>query len=69
MEIDPLGSGDAFAAGFLFMYLAREDDLEGAMKFAASAAALKRTIPGDLALIDPEEIRLAQGRSGEDIQR
>jgi 2-dehydro-3-deoxygluconokinase len=53
-EIDPLGSGDAFAAGFLYGYLT-DGDLEAALQIGVSAAALKRTIPGDLALITLEE--------------
>lgn len=55
-EVDPLGSGDAFAAGFLFGYLT-DGNLASALQLGASAAALKRTIPGDLALISLEDLQ------------
>ena len=61
-QIDLLGSGDAFSAGFLYAYLTN-DDLEAALQVGTSAAALKRTIPGDLALITLEEIRQVNDRT------
>lgn len=61
-EVDPLGSGDAFAAGFLYGYLT-DDNVESTLQLGASAAALKRTIPGDLALISLEDIRQANDHS------
>ena len=67
-EIDPLGSGDAFSAGFLYGYLA-DGDLEAALRLGASAAALKRTIPGDLALITLEEVLRGNARTPGQIMR
>jgi 2-dehydro-3-deoxygluconokinase len=52
--IDPVGAGDAFAAGFLHGYL--EGDLERALRYAPAMAALKMTISGDLAVITPKEL-------------
>ena len=42
-----LGSGDAFAAGFLAASLAGES-LEHALRLGVATATLKRTIPGDM---------------------
>jgi 2-dehydro-3-deoxygluconokinase len=52
--VDPVGAGDAFAAGFLHGYL--DDDLERALQLAPAMAALKMTISGDLAVITPAEL-------------
>jgi 2-dehydro-3-deoxygluconokinase len=52
--VDPVGAGDAFAAGFLHGYL--EGDLERSLQYAPAMAALKMTISGDLAVITPEEL-------------
>jgi 2-dehydro-3-deoxygluconokinase len=69
-EVDPLGSGDAFASGFLYVYLtAGEDQVERALQLGASAAAMKRTIAGDLALISLEEIQQVLSDSGDQIRR
>lgn len=69
-DIDPLGSGDAFASGFLYVYLTGgADDVERALRFGASAAAMKRTIAGDMALISLEEIQQVLSDSGEQIRR
>jgi 2-dehydro-3-deoxygluconokinase len=67
-EVDPLGSGDAFAAGFLYGYLT-DGNLESALQLGVSAAALKRTIPGDLALISLEDIRQAGDYNEGQIKR
>jgi 2-dehydro-3-deoxygluconokinase len=62
--IDPVGAGDAFAAGFLHGYLT--DDLDYALRAAAGMAALKMTIRGDLAVVTPDELNavLHQQRGG-----
>jgi 2-dehydro-3-deoxygluconokinase len=52
--VDPVGAGDAFAAGFLHGYL--DNDLELALEYAPAMAALKMTINGDLAVITPAEL-------------
>jgi 2-dehydro-3-deoxygluconokinase len=47
VTVDRIGSGDAFAAGFLSGYLAGAP-LEQSLRLGVAAAALKRTIPGDI---------------------
>lgn len=51
--VDPLGAGDAFSAGFLAGLLA--DGPRRGLELAGAAAALKQSIPGDLAVIDAGE--------------
>jgi 2-dehydro-3-deoxygluconokinase len=51
--VDPIGSGDAFAGGFL---ACPDDSLGRALEYGAATAALKRTIRGDLALVTPGEV-------------
>lgn len=57
------GSGDAFAAGYLYAHLrgehyrqAHEELGTGSLHFANAAAALKRCTPGDIATITPGEV-------------
>lgn len=65
--VDAIGTGDAFAAGFIFGLLTK--DLDRALECAAGLAALKRTIPGDIAAVSRAELEeLIQGR-GASIQR
>ncbi|MEZ4589785.1 MAG: sugar kinase [Chloroflexota bacterium] len=49
-----LGSGDAFAAGVIYgRYFAGDDaSLAQALRWGVAMAALKRTIPGDMPLVD-----------------
>lgn len=58
--IDPIGSGDAYDAGFLYGYL--QGDIEMAMRCADALSALKHTVPGDVLFTSAEELRqLLQG--------
>lgn len=51
------GSGDAFAAGYLYARLSNSDaPSRDALVYGNAAAALKRAIPGDIAAINPEEL-------------
>ena len=50
-EVERLGGGDAFSAGFLRGWL-DTGELADAMRWGAAVAALKYTTPGDLPLID-----------------
>jgi len=52
--VDRVGTGDAFDAGFVYGYLT--GDISKALKYAVATAALKRTIPGDIALITLKEV-------------
>ncbi len=61
--VDRLGGGDAFSAGFLYGYLLGEDDLTEngaqlgrALKWGVAAAAVKRTIRGDIPLFRRAEV-------------
>lgn len=61
--VDAVGTGDAFTGGFLAQFL-RGTDIESSLEYGNAAAALKRTIPGDMAIIDPHEVeRLVESDS------
>jgi 2-dehydro-3-deoxygluconokinase len=66
---DPVGTGDAFAGAFVARRLAG-DEVQAALEFANAAAAVKRTIPGDVATFTPEEVRTVIERADDrDIAR
>ncbi|WP_254271300.1 bifunctional 2-dehydro-3-deoxygluconokinase/2-dehydro-3-deoxygalactonokinase [Haloarcula marina] len=52
----PVGTGDSFVGGFLSQYLAGESVPE-ALAWGAATAALKRSVPGDIAVVSPAEVR------------
>ncbi len=58
--IDPIGAGDAYVAGFLWALL-RERPLQEAIDTAALVAALKCSLWGDIAVIDPADVEDALG--------
>src|SRR3954447_16204695 len=59
--VDPLGGGDAFSAGFLSGLLA--GDTRRGLALGGAMAALKQSIPGDFAIVDPSEVEeLVNGR-------
>ncbi len=53
--VDRVGSGDAFAAGFLYSYLSRRDR-QYAVEFATASGALKHTMAGDALVATPQEV-------------
>lgn len=53
--VDRVGTGDAFAAGFLYACLTKKE-LSAAVEFAAASAAFKHTIPGDVMMARACEI-------------
>ncbi|MFB6074883.1 MAG: bifunctional 2-dehydro-3-deoxygluconokinase/2-dehydro-3-deoxygalactonokinase [Haloarculaceae archaeon] len=64
----PVGTGDAFVGGFLSQYLTGGTVRE-ALAYGAATAALKRSIPGDIAVVTPAEVAdllEAGGRTGID---
>ena len=65
---DPVGSGDAFTGAFLARRLAG-DDVATALEYASATAALKRTIPGDVALVTKREVDEVVAGDGESISR
>ena len=54
--VDPVGSGDAFAAGYLAAWL-RGADVPTALERGAAAAAIKRTVEGDMAPLSPAAVQ------------
>ncbi len=73
-EVDRLGGGDAFAAGFLCGYLSPSEThlmLPNALQWGAATAALKYTIPGDAPLVERREVEmlLQRGTGLDSIQR
>ena len=53
--VDPIGAGDAFSGAFIARRI-NGDDVQDALAYGAAAAALTRTIPGDVALVTREEV-------------
>lgn len=67
--VDRIGAGDAFAAGVL---LGLMHDWPGrqTVEFAAAAACLKHTIPGDFCIVGRDEVeRLAGGEESGRVRR
>jgi 2-dehydro-3-deoxygluconokinase len=52
---DTVGTGDAFVGGFLACYH-EGGTVPEALEYGAATASLKRTVPGDIALVTPEEV-------------
>lgn len=65
--VDPLGAGDAFAAGFLFGFL--QGDVGRALDYAGALAAAKCTTRGDFSLCGREELEEILRSPGEEIRR
>jgi 2-dehydro-3-deoxygluconokinase len=65
---DPIGTGDAFVGGFLARRLDGET-VPAAMEYGAATAALKRTIPGDVAVVTSAEVESVIEAGGEEISR
>ncbi|RZV11598.1 2-keto-3-deoxygluconate kinase [Natrinema hispanicum] len=66
--VDPIGTGDAFTGAFIARRL-DGDDVPTALEYAAATAALKRTIPGDAALVTADEVDAVVKDSSEGISR
>jgi 2-dehydro-3-deoxygluconokinase len=54
-QVDRIGGGDAFDAGFLYSYL-KGDPLSVALRWGVAVAALKYSIPGDMPLVRHAEV-------------
>ena len=63
--VDRIGSGDAFTAGIIYQIM-QNADLQDMVEFAAAAACLKHSIPGDFNLVSNEEVMqlLGGGQAG-----
>ena len=66
--VDRVGTGDAFAAGFLHGYLS-EMKAEDALSFGIAASAVKHTVPGDFNCICEQEVLDLLGSSSGRIDR
>jgi 2-dehydro-3-deoxygluconokinase len=68
-SVDPVGAGDAFAAGLIYGWTNLSNRQE-AIDFAVATGCLKHSIPGDFCRVTVEEVRelMAGGSSGR-IQR
>ena len=65
-EVERLGGGDAFAAGFLYAFLTctTPDRVAQALRWGAAVAALKYTIRGDAPLLTREEVEAVLSHDG-----
>lgn len=66
--VDPIGTGDAFTGAFVARRLCG-DDVPRALEYGAATAALKRTIPGDVAAVTKREVDDVVADRHEDISR
>jgi 2-dehydro-3-deoxygluconokinase len=66
--LDPIGTGDAFAGAFLGRRI-QGDDVTTALEYAAAAAALKRTVPGDVLTVTQDRIEDVVASDEEAIDR
>lgn len=66
--VDPMGAEDALAGAFIARRL-HGDDVHDALDCATAAAALKRTIPGDVATVTHEEVEAVVERNRDDGTR
>ena len=62
-EVGRIGGGDAFAAGFLYAWLTYADAAL-ALKWGVAMSSHKYTIPGDLPLVDFDEVAALVAGSG-----
>ncbi|WP_226021364.1 bifunctional 2-dehydro-3-deoxygluconokinase/2-dehydro-3-deoxygalactonokinase [Halomicrobium salinisoli] len=64
----PVGTGDSFVGGFLSQYV-RGAEVPEAMEYGSATAALKRSVPGDLAVVTPDEVEAVIEGGTADISR
>jgi 2-dehydro-3-deoxygluconokinase len=66
--VDRIGAGDAFDAGLLCALLDGKT-LPDAMRYGHAVAALKMTMPGDMALVSPGEVEALLAQESTDVRR
>ncbi|HPA05040.1 MAG TPA: sugar kinase [Candidatus Hydrogenedentes bacterium] len=67
--VDRIGAGDAFTAGMVFQILSGAEPAR-VVEFAAAAACLKHTIPGDFNLVSADEVEeLLRGGEAARVRR
>ncbi|MFD1585752.1 bifunctional 2-dehydro-3-deoxygluconokinase/2-dehydro-3-deoxygalactonokinase [Halorientalis brevis] len=64
----PVGTGDAFVGGYLAKRL-QDGTVADALTYGAATAALKRTIPGDVAVVTPAAVDRVVAGDDTDISR
>jgi 2-dehydro-3-deoxygluconokinase len=64
----PVGTGDSFVGGFLSRYV-EGGDVGESLEYAAATAALKRSIPGDIAVVTTPEVEAVIDGGTADISR
>ncbi len=70
--VDPVGAGDAFAAGFLHSWLENRQNINAALRSGVALASLQMTMPGDLVIVtagELDELLQSMGTAGQDIVR
>ncbi|MGB9957468.1 bifunctional 2-dehydro-3-deoxygluconokinase/2-dehydro-3-deoxygalactonokinase [Haloferax prahovense] len=65
---DAIGTGDAFVGGYLAKHLAGGSVAES-LQWASATASLKRTIEGDIAIVNPEDVERVVADEGDGISR
>lgn len=65
--VDRLGAGDALAAGLIHGLL--DGDLAKGVEYGGALGALKHTVPGDLPVINVDEVEAALGGAGMRVRR
>ena len=66
--LDPIGAGDAFSGAFVARRL-KGDDIRDALDYATATAALKHTIPGDVATVTRDEVEAVIEGDVESVSR
>lgn len=66
--LDPIGAGDAYAAGFLYGLLTTDDE-EQAVTTGDAMAALKHTVPGDFCVVSRAELDAVLSGQGMRLRR
>ncbi|QFU81483.1 bifunctional 2-dehydro-3-deoxygluconokinase/2-dehydro-3-deoxygalactonokinase [Natronorubrum aibiense] len=66
--VSQIGTGDAFTGAFIARRLHGED-IPTALEYASATAALKRTIPGDVALVTKDEVDAVIAEGGTAVSR
>ncbi len=66
--LDPVGAGDAYAAGFLYGLLTTDDEAQ-AVAYGDAMAALKHTVPGDFCVVSRAELDAVLSGQGMRLRR
>jgi len=67
-DAHPVGTGDSFVGGFVFQYL-EGASVADSLAYGAATAAVKRSIPGDIAVLSPADVERVLGGTSAEISR